>query len=127
MSHHEKETIMFSSKQRPALLQGFATSIRQWPVLALAVLAVLVLGPAAFSQSVTGSISGVVTDPNGAVVPGATATLMNDKTGDKRDQVTNEAGRFNFASVQPGAYTLKVEHQGFETMLRTKVVLSANE
>ena len=52
---------------------------------------------------------------------------MNDKTGDKRDQVTNEAGRFNFASVQPGAYTLKVEHQGFETMLRTKVVLSANE
>ena len=118
---------MFSSKQRQALLQGSATDIRQWPALALALLAVLVLSPAAFSQSVTGSISGVVTDPNGAVVPGATATLVNDKTGDKRDQVTNEAGRFNFASVQPGAYTLKVEHQGFETMLRTKVVLSANE
>ncbi|HBB98686.1 MAG TPA: hypothetical protein DC054_25165 [Blastocatellia bacterium] len=127
MSHHEKETIMFSSKQRHALLLGSATGIRQWPALALALLAVLVLSPAAFSQSVTGSISGVVTDPNGAVVPGATATLMNDKTGDKRDQVTNEAGRFNFASVQPGAYTLKVEHQGFETMLRTRVVLSANE
>src|SRR6266403_3216995 len=127
MSHHEKETIMFSSKQRQALLQGSATGIRQWSALALALLAVLVLGSAAFSQSVTGSISGVVTDPNGAVVPGATATLMNDKTGDKRDQVTNEAGRFNFASVQPGPYTLKVEHQGFETMLRTKVVLSANE
>jgi len=75
MSHHEKETIMYSSKQRQALLQGSATGIRQWSALALALLAVLVLSSAAFSQSVTGSISGVVTDPNGAVVPGATATL----------------------------------------------------
>src|SRR5438067_1841910 len=80
-----------------------------------------------FAQSVTGTISGVVTDPNGAVVGGANVTLQRDQTKDKRDQVTNDSGRFSFAAVQPGIYTLKIEHQGFETLLRTKVVLSANE
>src|SRR2546425_1763378 len=79
------------------------------------------------AQSVTGTISGVVTDPNGAVVGGANVTLQRDQTKDKRDQVTNDSGRFSFAAVQPGIYTLKIEHQGFETLLRTKVVLSANE
>jgi hypothetical protein len=118
---------MFSSKHRQSLPLGSATGIRCWPTLALAVFTVLVLVPAAFSQSVTGSISGVVTDPNGAVVPGAEVTLVKDQTNDKRDQPTNESGRFNFASLQPGVYTLRIEHQGFETMLRTKIVLSANE
>src|SRR5689334_20433793 len=83
------------------------------------------IGSAALAQSVTGSISGVVLDPNGAVVPGAEVTLVKDQTNDKRNQPTNEAGRFNFASLQPGVYTLKIEHQGFETMLRTRIVLSA--
>jgi hypothetical protein len=81
----------------------------------------------AFGQSVTGTISGTVTDPNGAIVPGAAVKLMSDQTKDERDQVTNDSGRFSFASVQPGVYTIKVEHQGFETLLRTKIVLSANE
>jgi len=78
-------------------------------------------------QSVTGSISGVVVDPNGAVVPGATITLTKDQTNDKRNQPTNESGRFNFASLQPGVYSVRIEHAGFETMLRTRVVLTANE
>src|SRR2546423_6195217 len=99
---------------------------RLFPALLLAV-SLLGASGAALGQSVTGSISGVVVDPNGAVVPGAMASLVNDKTGDKRDQITNEAGRFSFASIQPGAYSLKIEHQGFETLLRTKIVLSANE
>src|SRR5439155_14242450 len=80
-----------------------------------------------FAQTVTGTISGTVTDPNGAVVAGANVALINDQTAEKRDQPTNESGRFSFASVQPGVYALRIEHQGFETLLRTKVVLSANE
>ena len=94
---------------------------------ALLLLFVLVSVPAVSAQSVTGSISGTVTDPNGAVVPGAVLTLVSDQTKDKRDSVSNESGRFNFASIQPGVYTLKVEHQGFEKLVRTKIVLSANE
>src|SRR2546423_6549530 len=104
------------SRSRP----GFAT-------LLIASLTLVVLSTAAIAQSVTGTISGVVIDPNGAVVPNAAVTLINDQTKDKRDQPTNEAGRFNFPSLQPGVYTLRIEHQGFETMLRTKIVLSANE
>src|SRR5215471_21037702 len=78
-------------------------------------------------QTITGAVSGTVIDPNGANVPGATVTLTNDQTNDKREQPTNESGRFRFASVQPGVYTLRIEHAGFETLQRTKVVLSANE
>ena len=78
-------------------------------------------------QTVTGSISGTVTDPNGSVVAGAAVTLENDQTKDRRDQVSNEAGRFSFAAVQPGVYTVRIEHAGFEKLLRIKVVLSANE
>src|SRR5882724_6004610 len=95
--------------------------------LLLAMCVTVCLSSNAFGQTITGAISGTVTDPNGANVPGATITLTNDQTHDQRDQSTNDAGRFSFASVKPGVYTLRVEHAGFETLLRTKVVLSANE
>src|SRR5437660_5199973 len=95
--------------------------------LVLGLWAAIIISSSAFAQSVTGNISGSVTDPNGAVVAGASVTLVNDQTKDKRDQVTNDSGRFNFASVQPGVYTLRIGHAGFETLLRTKIVLSANE
>ena len=75
------------------------------------VVSLLLLGSAAvlvFGQSVTGTISGVVLDPNGAVVPGAVVTLVKDQTNDKRNQQTNESGRFNFASLQPGVYSVKI-------------------
>jgi hypothetical protein len=87
----------------------------------------LLLASTVFGQTITGAISGIVVDPNGANVPGATITLTNDQTNDKREQPTNESGLFRFASVQPGVYTLRVEHAGFETLQRTRVVLSANE
>ena len=87
----------------------------------------LLLASTISGQTITGAISGTVVDPNGANVPGATITLTNDQNNDKREQPTNEAGLFRFPSVQPGVYTLKIEHAGFETLQRTKVVLSANE
>src|SRR5437660_5581765 len=61
-----------------------------------------------FGQSVTGTISGVVLDPNGAVVPGANVTLVKNQTNDMRNQQTNESGRFNFASLQPGVYSVNI-------------------
>ena len=79
------------------------------------------------AQSITGTISGTIVDPNGQVIPGANITITNDQNGDSRSTVTNNDGRFTLAAVQPGTYTLKVEHQGFQSLLRTKTVLSANE
>ena len=79
------------------------------------------------AQTITGTISGMVADVNGAAVVGASVTLVNDQTKATRDLSTNEDGRFSFAALQPGVYTLRVEHQGFQTLLKEKVVLSANE
>src|SRR5204862_1486516 len=100
---------------------------RSVATLIFSLLVIVCASTALFAQSVTGSISGVVVDPNGAVVPGATITLTKDQTNEKRSQATTESGRFNFASLQPGKYSVRIEHAGFETMLRTNVVLSANE
>src|SRR5438552_5141058 len=119
---------MFSLNQRASFRPRSVLSIsRLLTILVLGLWAAIIISSPAFAQSVTGNISGSVTDPNGAVVAGASVTLVNDQTKDKRDQVTNDSGRFNFASVQPGVYMLRIEHQGFETLLKTKVVLSANE
>ncbi|HYJ92875.1 MAG TPA: TonB-dependent receptor, partial [Pyrinomonadaceae bacterium] len=79
------------------------------------------------SQTITGTISGTVVDPNGGVIPNATVTLMFKQTGATRNVSTNEEGRFTFAAVQPGIYSIKVEHTGFQTLLRENAVLSANE
>jgi len=89
--------------------------------------AVLLLCRAAAAQSVTGNITGTVTDASGGVLVGATVTLVNEKTGEKRNLNTNEDGRFNFAAVQPGVYTVRVEQAGFQILERRNTVLSANE
>ncbi|HYJ89833.1 MAG TPA: carboxypeptidase regulatory-like domain-containing protein, partial [Pyrinomonadaceae bacterium] len=93
----------------------------------LIVLISLVFPIVGYSQSTAGNISGIVTDVNGAIVPGATVTLISEQNGSTRTEVSNEEGRFQFSTVQPGPYTLKIEHQGFQTLQRTKTILSANE
>jgi hypothetical protein len=87
----------------------------------------LVLSMPAVAQSVSGSISGMVIDPSGAVIPGVAVTLTNERTADSRGLVTNEQGRFTFSAVQPGSYTIKIVLPGFQTFEQKNVVLSANE
>src|SRR2546428_711467 len=69
--------------------------------------------PAA-AQTVTGTISGTIVDPSGAVISGASVTLLDERTGDTRKATTNGEGRFVFSAVQPEVYTLRVEMQGFQ-------------
>ena len=90
-------------------------------------LVVVLLSSTAIAQTITGSIGGTVTDANGGAVPGAAITLVNEQTKGTRNLNTNDEGRFIVAAIQPGVYTLKVEHQGFQTLLKQNVVLSANE
>ena len=72
-----------------------------------------------------GSISGVVTDPTGALVPGANVALVDAKTHNARTTTTNEAGRYVFTSVDPGDYELSVTHSGFAiAKIRTTVDVS---
>src|SRR5437763_3188092 len=79
------------------------------------------------AQSVTGSISGTVTDSAGGVIPNASVTIIHEQTGDSRNVITNEEGRFLFSAVQPGIYSVKIEHKGFQTLKRTNATLTANE
>jgi len=79
------------------------------------------------AQTVTGTISGTITDASGQVIAGAKVMLTDVRTGNTRHLVTNEAGDFSFAAMPPSTYTIKVEHQGFRSYQREHTVLSANE
>jgi len=67
------------------------------------------------AQSGTSSLTGRVTDPQQAVLPGATVTLTNTATAASRTSVTNESGLYAFSALPPGIYTLKIELSGFRT------------
>jgi hypothetical protein len=93
----------------------------------LAVVALLAINSIAIAQTITGSISGAVMDQTGGMIPGATVTLTSEKTGQARGSTSDSEGRFNFAALQPGAYALKIERAGFQTLEQRGVILSANE
>lgn len=104
-----------------------STSKSHWSRLLYILLLVQFLSLAVMAQTVTGSISGIIADPSGSVIPGATVTLVNEQTNSTRNVATNEDGRFVFTAVQPGVYTIKIEREGFQTSERAGTVLSANE
>lgn len=72
-------------------------------------------GTVAQAQTVTGTITGVVTDNTGAVVPGAAVTVTNNATGVPFDTTTNDEGIFNAPSLRADVYTVQVQLQGFKT------------
>jgi hypothetical protein len=82
----------------------------------------LVFAPAGLAQStVSGEISGTVTDASGAVVPNAAVSLASTETGFSATTTTNSSGAFRFALVKPGNYTLSITASGFSTVKRTVV------
>ena len=74
----------------------------------------LMCAPFASAQTITGSVSGSVVDTSGGVIPGETVIITADKTGQSRTVTTESEGRFSFAALQPGSYTIKVERQDFK-------------
>ncbi len=73
------------------------------------------------AQNYLAKISGIVTDPSGAVVPGATATLHNVNTGVAYVRKTSETGLYLFDLVDPGTYTVTIEATGFGTFVQQNV------
>ena len=71
--------------------------------------------PAWAQASSTGSVSGVVTDQQEAVVPGATVTLANKENGVSQSTTTKDDGRYLLVNVPPGSYELTISKKGFET------------
>src|SRR5688572_846185 len=73
------------------------------------------------AQEFRGTITGTVTDPNGAVVPGAKVTLKNAGTNIAATVTTNESGAFTVPYLVPGTYSVSVVGDGFKTTTRESV------
>jgi hypothetical protein len=95
--------------------------------LVLFVLAALILIPsAAFGQArIEGQLSGTITDPSGAVVPGATITVTQPSTGFTRTVTSNDAGAFVFPDLLPGTYTVTASAKGFSASVYNEVNIYA--
>ncbi len=82
-------------------------------ILAILVIAA-VMAPSLMAQSsVSGDLTGTVTDPSGAVVSGASVTLKSDATGATRTTTTGSNGTYRFSLLSPGSYTVTVTASGF--------------
>jgi len=86
-------------------------------VLALLVALCLAI-PAASQNLVSGDITGIVSDPSGAVLPNVQVTLKNNQNGQTQTTNTNAQGVYRFSLLTPGNYTISAAPQGFQTTQR---------
>src|SRR5690242_14616528 len=85
-------------------------------ILFLCVAALTLAATLCAQGGLTGTISGIVKDPNGGVVPGAKVTAKNAATNAAVDTLTDDSGYYRFTSLVPGHYTLAIEAKGFRRM-----------
>ena len=74
----------------------------------------------------TAQITGIVKDPSGGVLPGASVTATQTETGFKREVVTDAEGLFSFPGIPVGPYRLEVMLQGFRASVQTGILLQVN-
>jgi len=74
-----------------------------------------------------GSISGVISDPTGALVPAVTVTATQTQTGTRTEVTANNSGAYVFPSMPPAEYTIAATATGFQSYLQSGVVLLANQ
>ena len=86
----------------------------------------LALSFPSFAQTV-GQVTGLVTDPSGSVIVGATVTITNSQTNVARKTTTNSAGNYAFPALQPDVYSVKAEMQGFKSEVREGVELQVEQ
>ena len=103
----------------------------RWYWGGLAILLAILLGSTPWSNAqiatTTATLSGVVSDPQGAVVPKAALTLTSSEKGITRTSITDDGGRYSFNQLPPGAYSLTIKAKGFEAYEQTGMALDAAE
>lgn len=111
-----------------ALKKGEGMSFNQRSLVVLAVGCIFAT-QAARAQNIAGSVSGLVQDPQGAVVPGAKVTLVNEEQGtaSARTVFTGPEGAFAFSPVLAGKYTLNVEAMGFKKYSQSGITLDVSQ
>jgi Carboxypeptidase regulatory-like domain/TonB dependent receptor len=102
--------------------------IRKSLLLALCFCLLTLVSVPSHGQSITaGDVTGVVSDPTGAAIPGATVTLTSINTNASQTLTTNGDGSYRFAFVQSGTYKITVAAGGFQTQERPGVVVNAGQ
>ena len=102
---------------------GFASAVR--PILVVLFLTAISV-TSLRAQVDTGSITGTVTDPSGAVVSGAKVTLTNEGTGTSLSTTTGADGVYEFSPVRIGSYKLDLSAGGFKKEIQTHVVVDVS-
>jgi len=90
---------------------------------ALILAGILVALHSAARAGTTGSLAGIITDPTGAVIPGARLTVTNTAQGIQRNAITDSKGAYTFPSLPVGEYRLRAEAQGFKPQNRTDLMI----
>jgi hypothetical protein len=82
--------------------------------------------PAVAQSTGSATLRGTVKDPQGAIVRGATITLVNERTKDERQTKTSDDGTYTFTALSPGMYTLKAELQGFKVSAKSNLSIETS-
>jgi outer membrane receptor protein involved in Fe transport len=91
-------------------------NVYRFSALSFAAALCLAFGTTTLAQS-TATLQGTVTDPQGAVVPNAKVVVRSQATGAERTAQTDSEGNYQFASLEPGAYNVEVQAQGFQGLV----------
>jgi hypothetical protein len=96
--------------------------------LLLALLSITLFAvPTAIGQTDTARVSGVLSDPAGRSIPGATVTISNIATGAQRATTSNNDGIYTLPSVTPGRYRVVVAKQGFREIMLDGLTLNIQD
>ena len=90
-------------------------------ISSLLFIALLFLPNVVFGQAGTSTVTGIVSDPDGKVIAGASVTLINTGTNTSRTTTSNDVGKYSFEFVQPGDYRVEVEAKGFKKSVLSNV------
>ena len=110
--------------RRKVLMNTFSLTAVRFISLSLVL---VFLATLAVAQGSFGAFRGVVTDPSGAVVVGATVTARNRATGGEQSALTDANGSFILSHLTPGAYSVSVTKSGFKTLTRPDLILNLDQ
>src|SRR5271166_3046678 len=104
---------------------------RSWSYVPLVVITAVLLCcaklPLCAQTGTLGTMTGVVTDPSGAVVPDATVTIKEKSVSTTQTQTTNSAGRYTFVNLRPGDYQVTITKAGFAKDVIPSDIISVGE
>jgi outer membrane receptor protein involved in Fe transport len=110
--------------RNPHFLKEFPRNMKTLVTAAALLLFVCLLSTESFAQqSATATLTGIITDQHGAVIPGAQVVVTQKTTGIKRETTTNTEGLYALTNLSPGAYEVSIQSTGFATKVSQAMVV----